>query len=284
MAAHPNIVHVQTQSGLIKFSDDLRNQTIIAMDIEGVNLSRAGELSLISVGIPLESGVIVYVFDMVPGTNPSPFNYQVQNVLKKVFENDAIKKIIHDPRMDSDALKAKLDIKLQNVFDTSIAHQLINRLAQRENLNNTLKANGCKINENRPDSSKDFYRQNPTYWATRPLTQKMVMHAGDDVANLPELFDKLMAKIGKDEQLLQTINAQCVAALDEFRALAFHEIVQVPARHYGYVIGPRGSNLKNIQTKAGVIISSQSAKGFLVLSSNEANITKAKQLIRASYQ
>ena len=107
----------------------------VAFDCEGVNLSRLGSVELsISVCV---SSMEVFLVD-VGGTK----------AVKELFEDAKVTKIIHDCRMDSDALFHFHDIKLNNVHDTSCFHAEITG-SEDENLNNVLMHNGVEQNHTR---------------------------------------------------------------------------------------------------------------------------------------
>ena len=126
----------------------------VALDCEGVNLSRLGSVELISVGFsPME------VFLVEVGGEPDP---DILKAVKELFEDAKVTKIIHDCRMDSDALFHLHDIKLNNVHDTSCFHAEITGRAD-DNLNNVLMHNGVEQNHTR---DTNIYKVNPAFWAS----------------------------------------------------------------------------------------------------------------------
>ena len=94
--------------------------------------------------------------------------------------------IIHDCRMDSDALFHFHDIKLNNVHDTSCFRAEITG-REDENLNKVLMHNGIEQNHTR---GTYVYKVNPAFCASRPLTQKIIDWASADVDRLFELATK----------------------------------------------------------------------------------------------
>ena len=83
----------------------------VAFDCEGINLSRIGTVELISICF---SSLKVFLIDF-GGTS----DRTIQEQVKRLFESNEIIKIIHDCRMDSDALFHRHGISLKNVHDTS---------------------------------------------------------------------------------------------------------------------------------------------------------------------
>ena len=130
----------------------------VAFDCEGVALSRLGTVELVSVCF---SSMEVFLVDV--GGEPDP---DIIKAVKVRFEDIKVTKIIHDCRMDSDALFHLHDIKLNNVHDTSCFHDEITG-REHENLNNVLMHNGVEQNHSR---DTNIYRVNPAFWASRPLT------------------------------------------------------------------------------------------------------------------
>jgi hypothetical protein len=68
----------------------------VAFDCEGINLSRIGTVELISICF---SSLTVFLIDF--GGTPDRI---IEEHVKRLFESNTIIKIIHDCRMDSDAL------------------------------------------------------------------------------------------------------------------------------------------------------------------------------------
>jgi len=84
----------------------------IGIDCEGSNLSRKGRIYLVQICLGRE----VYLFDLECLEIAS----KIASHLQKVLENPSVVKVMHDCRMDSDALYHQFNIKLQNVFDTQV--------------------------------------------------------------------------------------------------------------------------------------------------------------------
>ena len=78
----------------------------IALDVEGVDLSRLGLISLVQ----LATKNACFVLDVL---NAKPSDPLIR-WLRALLESEVVK-VVHDCRMDSDALWHKLEIKLKNV-------------------------------------------------------------------------------------------------------------------------------------------------------------------------
>jgi hypothetical protein len=108
----------------------------VAFDCEGVNLSRLGSVELISVCF---SSMEVFLVD-VGGTK----------AVKELFEDAKVTKIIHDCRMDSDALFHFM-ISSSIMSTTPVVSMLRSQVTGRadDNLNNVLMHNGVEQNHTR---------------------------------------------------------------------------------------------------------------------------------------
>lgn len=163
-----------TTSPLLAAFDDLAT---VAVDIEGVDLGRDGCISLIQVATPDQC----FLFDVLD-KDPSD---SVVIWLKFLLEDNEITKIIHDCRMDSDALLHTLDITLTNVHDTSCFHHVIDGV-EDASLNTILKRNKLPVNVTRDGS---VYTKNHEFWKQRPLTPQMIEWAVGDIASLLNVYD-----------------------------------------------------------------------------------------------
>jgi ribonuclease D len=258
-----NIFLIKTTDDLNNFLSKCENKTVIAIDLEGIDLSRIGKISLVTVSFNNEN----FIFDILN----EELNKEQLPIIKNIFEDTNILKIIHDCRTDSDVLYHLLNIKLTNVFDTSVGEMLIKNTTVRTNLNNLLSNYSCSKNQLRTNDVRDFYKKNPNYWSVRPLTENMLNHAAGDVVGLYDIYDK-MSKYNLD--FLNKSNE----AVDEFRKFKYFEVVKVFEGDMGRIIGRGGSNLKRIENIAKVSITTKK-NGFLVLFNDKINFTKAKQML-----
>lgn len=173
-------------------------ETNIVLDIEGVDLSRCGSICIVQVA----TTKACFLLDLLGKTRDDP----LVNWLRGILEDASITKIIHDCRMDSDALSHLLGIRLTNVHDTASWHAVVTG-NEDQNLNTVLEHNGIKPNTIRDGN---VYITNPAFWATRPLTSKMIEWAVGDVMSLFEVKDKQTAKATASQ-------AQKAAALSDAR-------------------------------------------------------------------
>ena len=240
---------------------DSESNVQVAFDCEGLNLSRVGTIELISVCF---SWMEVFLIDF-HGTPDS----KVADALKQMFEHDKVTKIIHDCRMDSDALYHLHGIKLTNVHDTSCFHHVITR-HEDKSLNDVLQWNSLGQNVVR---DKSIYKTNPNFWATRPLTERMIEWATSDVDKLFVLAAKQLAQLSVSSTEKARQNSETYAATARDMKIA----TGLRVNNVGHFIGSGGVNLRGLQHRTGTIIYQERPKNtWFVFYPNESALTQVK--------
>ena len=271
-----NLTHkttvVRDNLDLDRFEAAFEGKNLVTFDAEGVNLSRIGEATVLSIGVQNEDHVQVFIFDILEKDDADFYAREI-SIIKKLLEDPSVTKIIHDCRKDSDALNTFHKIRLAGVFDTSIYNMEIR--VTRDNLNNTLSYYGCEINEIR-NKPKDFYELYPTYWADRPLTEEHIEWASGDVASLFKLRERLLEAVPPGK--LEVIQQASEDAVSDIRSMDYHTVVKVAKSSMGKVIGKMGCNLQSIKEQSGASVSNF-VGGFLVIANSEASMNEAKDLI-----
>ncbi|XP_074650750.1 uncharacterized protein LOC141905678 isoform X2 [Tubulanus polymorphus] len=96
----------------------LKNQTNIGFAVQGVNIGRFGELSLIMFSTKEK----MIFFDILKlGTDA------LTSGIAQILEDQNIKKAIHNCRMLSDMFYHQYSVRLNNVFDTQVADVIVNK-------------------------------------------------------------------------------------------------------------------------------------------------------------
>jgi len=91
----------------------------IFLDLEGLNLSRHGSISLVQIWVPtLEQAFLLDVH--ILGTEAFNTINREGKTIKSIFESDSIRKYLFDVRNDADALFALFDIRLAGVTDVQL--------------------------------------------------------------------------------------------------------------------------------------------------------------------
>ena len=235
----------------------------ISFDCEGVNLSRLGSVEIVSICFPPSK---VYLIDFGKGKCPT-----VVKAVKELFENSKVKKIIHDCRMDCDALYHLHNIKLNNVHDTSCFHDFIG-FGENKNLNDTLSYYGIRINDMR---DKSVYRSNPSFWATRPLTPEMIKWASSDVDKLFQLAEKQLERITPAKKSSAVDKSTKYARLARDMKVCNGLVVR---GNMGRFIGQGGSSIRSLERQSGCLMYQNREKGtWFVFYASEASLDIVKR-------
>jgi len=249
----------------------------VAFDCEGVNLSRKGTLEVLSLFFEdaVEGGCENGVFLVDLGGSSTTFREKRVDALKRLLECPTVTKIIHDCRMDSDALFHHFGITLHCVHDTACFHQVITGM-EAKNLNDTLSYYGMDQNAAR---DKSIYKRNPKFWATRPMTNQMISWASSDV-------DKLPAMASKQDLILEG-RGQTSTSMAEKLSLRHAETLRskklailplkMPA---GRFIGTRGANIRSAEKRTGAFVYKYSDQGpsqWMVYYSDDSALLKMKR-------
>lgn len=265
---------VSSHEDLDDFESAVEEASLIAFDAEGVSLSRTGPPTLATFGVQEGEKVQAFLFDLLDNT--AVYWARQLCILKRVLEDAAVVKIIHDCRQDSDSFNEFFNIKLAGVFDTSVFYKTIQNEVSRASLNSVLDTFALATNSKR--KSRDFYGAHPKYWADRPLTRDHLVCASGDVVSLFVLREKMI------DQYPEIYNSEIFKqetedAADEFRSLRWVQTVVVSQSSMGSVIGTRGSVIAEIERTSGAKVSKNSASSFIVMAKDQRMMDKAVHLI-----
>jgi ribonuclease D len=266
-------IFVQSREDLDRFESIIDGQTSVAFDVEGIRLSRTGAPTLATLGIHADGAVVIFLFDLFVKDNVDYYDDQIA-ILRNVLQDLSVIKIIHDCRNDSDALNEYFGIALRGIMDTSVYDMFIRGSNFRQSLNNTLKSYDCDVNELR-DKPKDFYVNNPRYWANRPLSQEQIKCASADVSFLFQLRERILSRSSLD---LEVVQAASERAADEFRSLRFLLDIDVPAAQMGLVIGKNRAGIEKIRKETGALVNDYGT-GFRILAKDDLTAQLAKKMI-----
>jgi len=185
---NPNPIPLITSTkACIKAVQEIMAFPVVAVDCEGVSLSKEGKLCLIQIATPKK----VYLFDVLKGGDRLFFD----RGLRYLLESNKIVKVMHDCRKDSEALYFQYDVTLRGVWDSQIAYTVLSQLKGFKTpypigLNTLLKA--CNSDENKfKDMVKSAMNAMPNFWEVRPLSRMMIDYAAGDVANLLRVYGML---------------------------------------------------------------------------------------------
>jgi exonuclease 3'-5' domain-containing protein 1 len=177
----------------------------IAVDCEGVDLSRTGKLCLLQVG--LTNGT-VYIFDITL-LGSQAFNVSAGNTsLKVILESSAILKIMFDLRNDSEALYHQYGVSLNNAFDVQLSELAIRRTTggQTKFLNGLQRVieNHLEVDQTtmalKASLTKRFSSKNGFdigMWDRRPLEPNALEYAAADVRLLFPLHNGFKRRLNE---------------------------------------------------------------------------------------
>jgi exonuclease 3'-5' domain-containing protein 1 len=250
----------------------------VAFDCEGVNLSRTGTVELVSLCFDIssiEDEGAVFLVDLGEKCDESKRDERVQ-ALKRLFECETVEKIIHDCRMDCDALWHLHQIKLKNVHDISCFHAVITG-REDKNLNDVLSYNGIEENAIR---DKSIYRRNPAFWATRPLTKMMIEWASSDVDKLligaSKQVDAVERFGGKRMEEAQNKSTEYTTVV---RNMKLARDLKVRG-NIGRFLGKGGCNVRSLQKRTGTMIyrdwDNKTSETWMVFYETQASLASVK--------
>ncbi|KAF9528396.1 ribonuclease H-like domain-containing protein [Crepidotus variabilis] len=179
--------------------------TQLAIDLEGVSLSRNGKLSLIQVMTDLAQNTVWVVDVTVLGNFAFEYVGQSGWSLRTILENRDTVKMLFDVRNDSDSLYNLYGITLANVYDL----QLLEIAVRRSNDLNAVIVSGLSstitqyLNPDRDwkrvkDEGNTLFKAsgNQELVEIRPLDPRIIQYAVQDVTLLFQLAGKLERALG----------------------------------------------------------------------------------------
>lgn len=168
----------------------------ITFDTKGVNLSRTGRMTVISISLCTPCSVTC-LLDLV-SIGPSIFSGK--SSLKELLESNTIQKMSYDCRIDSNAVFHQYGVKLRNVLDLQVYQLGIKiengkYLQQRQPGTDYLRglkytSGGYLTREDRRDTwaLSPPHRQDPDVWGKRPLRHDVWQYAANDVHCISRIY------------------------------------------------------------------------------------------------
>uniref|UniRef100_A0A6P8J2G2 PiRNA biogenesis protein EXD1-like n=1 Tax=Actinia tenebrosa TaxID=6105 RepID=A0A6P8J2G2_ACTTE len=210
---------VDTEASLKESLSELRScesNAFLAVDCEGVNLSRKGELTIITVATEEKA----YIFD-VTVLKQAVFD----EGLREILEDKSREKLMFDCREDADSLWHQFQVKLTGVLDVQLleimyrressasgAQSTGNRRFQRrrsqrehevENIYGFRRCIELYIEDENvlktKDEVKELLKWNDKLWKRRPLPGTLLRYCAVDTLEMFKLYEKL--KSAKDKEL-----------------------------------------------------------------------------------
>lgn len=179
----------------------IRAHRVLVVDCEGSKLGRAGTLTLVQVSTPTRQA---FLFDVLTPELKKLFFDKCG--LRKVLESKNYLKVFHDCRSDSDALFHHANVRLQNVFDTQVAHALMSKFVYGTTpIPASLRAVVKKYGGGAEHATKQVMHQameeDETFWDKRPIPKIALDYASTDVIILNDVYEKLCKYITGQRRL-----------------------------------------------------------------------------------
>lgn len=195
---------MDTLEGAVKAVATLSKFQRVAVDCEGVQLSRTGRLCLVQIAGP----DVVYFFDVV-GRGDVGWGRLLfeKGGLKGLLESEDVWKVMHDCRHDSDALFHQFGVRLAPVIDTQVVFSVLRKArGMPEGLPVSMKtllkkfAGATEEQLEVKNAVKESMRGDGDFWLKRPLPKQALVYARLDVEHLLFLTDLLGKYIHSADQ------------------------------------------------------------------------------------
>ena len=242
---------VDLKKALAELRGKLERNTRLAVDCEGVSLSRKGELTVIVVATEEKA----YIFDVLK-LGRAVFT----EGLGEILEDKSREKLTFDCREDSDALWHQFNVKLAGVLDIQLLEILYRRKAGRfvsswgtrpgQRTGALVTVNGFRrcIQDYLRDADlirkKDkgvlAIKHDQEVWKKRPLSDDLLHYATVDTVSMFPLYNKLKSgAMNEDEQArlrvaseryLDFLRGKCERTYDRYEKNAYLPIDVIPAK------------------------------------------------------
>lgn len=220
----PPSIYINSLAACRAAVNALRFHSRIAVDCEGVALSRTGRLCLLQMASPDN----IYIIDLVSSNDSDPDYAHAlfhEGGLKGLLEGENICKVMHDCRHDSDALYHQYGVKLGPVIDTQVVFSVLRRVrGMPEGLPVSLKtllkkfAGATEEELLMKNTVKESMQGNGDFWLKRPLPQQALLYARLDVEYLLSISHLLSKYIeGADKNAWEMVLKESQGYVTVFR-------------------------------------------------------------------
>ena len=227
------------------------NANLLAVDCEGVNLSRKGELTIVTVATEEKA----FIFDVIK-LKQAMFDEGLRDIL----EDKSREKLMFDCRQDADSLWHQYQVKLTGVLDV----QLLEVMYRRENSANPImitsyKRRSMRSNEveniygfrrcielyikdedvlKTKDEGKKLIETLKELWKRRPLVDSLLSYCAVDTLELFKLYRKLRSDNSEElarlrvasERYVDMYRGKTKRDFDGFETNAYLPLDIIPAK------------------------------------------------------
>mmetsp|Transcript_17788 Transcript_17788/g.41039 ORF Transcript_17788/g.41039 Transcript_17788/m.41039 type:complete len:474 (+) Transcript_17788:46-1467(+) len=173
----------------------LGQDAVLAVDIEGVDLSRHGRACLLQIA---DLGGRVFLVDLVRIGDPEAIH---RSGLAALLERRDVTKVFHDARRDCDSLFHQFGVRVYGLWDTQVADWIHRRLCGSQTdhllgLGRLLQLKDLtKDVQTEKEQVRQLYADDIALWARRPLPRYLIRYARRDVMFLLALRLKQRAEL-----------------------------------------------------------------------------------------
>ncbi len=173
-------MYITDQDSLELFAKEARGCRVLAIDTEFLReKTYYPKLCLLQLSADDKVAVV------------DPFSIVTFDPLKPLFEDEATVKLFHAGGQDLEIIYHEMGILPKPIFDTQIAAALLGH-TQQIGLASLIHAE-LGVQLKKIDSFTD--------WSQRPLSDSQLQYAAEDVIYLPQLYDKMVAKLKEKGRL-----------------------------------------------------------------------------------
>ncbi|XP_078683258.1 uncharacterized protein LOC144917276 isoform X1 [Branchiostoma floridae x Branchiostoma belcheri] len=178
-----------------KAVDHIRQQSIIGLAMQGINIGRKGKICWVQVATRNS----IFLFDVLTLGAPC-----LDAGLGQVLQDENILKVMHDCRNPSDALWHQYGLHIVNVFDTQVADVMVSRMDHRGEFPRYVRGLMVCLVEHLDVNQENLHflrvrldhkEEDEAIWAERPLPDHLLIAAAKNVMYLRELRVALMDKL-----------------------------------------------------------------------------------------
>ncbi|XP_066288054.1 uncharacterized protein [Branchiostoma lanceolatum] len=178
-----------------KAVDHIRQQSIVGLAMQGINIGRKGKICWVQVAT--KNGI--FLFDVLTLGAPC-----FDAGLGQLIQDESILKVMHDCRNPSDALWHQYGLHVVNVFDTQVADVMVSKIDHGGEFPRYVNGLGACLMEHlalTPEKLHfhrvrlDHKEEDQAIWAERPLPDHLLDAAAKDVMYLRDLRVALMDKL-----------------------------------------------------------------------------------------
>jgi ribonuclease D len=166
-------IHVQSAGAADGLGAGLAGTTSLALDCEAAGYHRYSDRLCL---VQLSTERATWVID--------PLAFDPSEMLRRPLEDPSVTVVMHGADFDLRLIRRDLRIRLQGLFDTQIAAQMLGE--------ETLGLAGLLESRLGVRLSKKYQRAD---WAERPLLEPMLEYAADDTRHLMHLADRLREEL-----------------------------------------------------------------------------------------